>query len=98
MVPEREQVARPPAILTFTAGTTIFDQGDSSDWVYVVQSGEVDIVRILADGAEEHLRTMREGEYFGELGPMLGFPRAASARARTDVETRIYEIGEFREQ
>jgi putative ABC transport system ATP-binding protein len=55
-------------------------------------------VRVLADGTDEHIRVMAAGEYFGELGPMLGFPRSASARARTDLQLTAYDIVEFRER
>ena len=64
--------------------------------VYVIDQGEVDIVRILADGGEEHLARLGPGQYFGELGPLLGFQRSASARAATDVSLTRYGPREFR--
>ena len=60
----------------------MFRQGDRSDLVYTVDAGEVDVFRVLADGGEEHLATVGPGHYVGELGPMLGFPRSATVRAR----------------
>jgi len=37
------------------------------------------------------------GEYFGELGPLLGFPRAASARAARASEVVAYSVRDFRQ-
>ena len=42
----------------------------------MVKSGEVDVIRVLANGDEELLqRTSAPDQYFGGLGPFLGFPR-----------------------
>jgi putative ABC transport system ATP-binding protein len=85
-----------PVVVSYTKGETIFQQGDRSDLVYTVESGEVDVIRVLADGGEEHIATVGPGHYFGELGPMLGFPRSATVRARTDVELTALGVRRFR--
>jgi putative ABC transport system ATP-binding protein len=77
---------------------SIFEQGSRGELVYVIEAGEVDIVRVHADGSEEGLATLGPGRYFGELGPLLGFPRSASARARTDVVLTAYSAQEFRRE
>ncbi len=66
---------------TYAAGESIFEQGDDAHLVYVIKSGNVDVVRVLADGGEEPLNRLGPDQYFGELGPFLGFPRSASVRA-----------------
>ncbi len=83
----RERVAR---------GVAVFRQGDDSDRIYVVERGRVLIVREHADGTEETLTVLDPGAYFGELGPMLGYPRSATARAATDVELSSYSAQAFR--
>jgi CRP-like cAMP-binding protein len=35
--------------------------------VYVIEQGEVEIVRVRDDGAEERLASLGAGRYFGEL-------------------------------
>ena len=60
------------------AGQILFRQGDPSDVVYIVQSGEVEVYRERDDGSEERLTIITPGSYFGELGPMLNMPRSAS--------------------
>jgi putative ABC transport system ATP-binding protein len=84
--------------VTFEAGASIFEQGDRSDVVYTIVSGEVSIVRVLADGGEEVLNVLGPGQYFGELGAFLGFARTASARARTDVTLTVMDPKVFRER
>ena len=82
--------------ISLPAGEVLFEQGDPGDYVYMVESGEVDIVRVLADGGAQLLNTMRPGRYFGELAPMLRLRRSATARARTDAVVTALTAQEFR--
>ena len=97
MVTEATAAEPGPGEVPYAAGDEIFAQGDRGELAYVVERGEVDIVRVLDDG-EQHLATLGPGQYFGELAPLIGFPRSASARAKTDVLLRAYQIQEFREK
>jgi putative ABC transport system ATP-binding protein len=83
-------------VVKLKAGTELFHQGERGSRVYVVESGEIELVRVKANGAEELLHVAERGEYFGELAPLLGFPRAATARARTAARVRGYDVAEFR--
>jgi putative ABC transport system ATP-binding protein len=98
MVAEFREDAQPPTVVELRAGETVFEQGERGELVYVVQSGTVDIVRERADGTVEQLSTVGPDEYFGELGPLLGFPRSATAKAATDVRLTAYSVHDFREQ
>ena len=49
--------------------------------VYVVDSGEIEIFRVLDDGTDERVALIEPGNYFGELAPMFGLRRSAGARA-----------------
>lgn len=96
-----EDVARdgsPPQRVEYARGEVIFRQGTAGKLVYVIEEGEIDIQRELADGGREHLNTLGKGQYFGELGAMLGFPRSATAEARTDVVLTAYGVRDFRSQ
>lgn len=96
LVEDVEAEAGPPQVVEYSAGEEIFHQGSMGHLVYVIRSGSVDIVRELAEGGREHLNTLPEGHYFGELGALLGFPRSASAIARTDVALLAYGVTDFR--
>jgi CRP-like cAMP-binding protein len=61
-----------------------------------VESGEVEILRRLADGGAQLLDTVRPGRYFGELAPVLKLRRSATARARTDTVVVALTAQEFR--
>ncbi len=52
----------------------MFEQGDRGELVYVIEAGTVVIERRHSDGTDEELARLGIGEYFGELGPLLGFP------------------------
>ena len=83
--------------VSFAPGEVIFRQNDHADLVYVIISGEAEVYRELADGDEELLNVMEPGEYFGELGAMMGFPRSASVRARTELRAMAHPPHVFRE-
>ncbi|MFK8026310.1 MAG: ATP-binding cassette domain-containing protein [Ilumatobacter sp.] len=80
----------------FSAGSQVFAQGDAPDYAYVIDSGEVEIVRELADGSRDRLARLGAGQYFGELGAVLGFPRSATAITATDVVLTAMPPHEFR--
>jgi CRP/FNR family transcriptional regulator, cyclic AMP receptor protein len=65
----------------FAPGDVIFAEGDKGDKMYVIRSGEVEIVR---DG--KVVETLSPGGIFGEMALIDGSPRAATARAKTACE------------
>jgi putative ABC transport system ATP-binding protein len=85
-----------PQTVDLGAGEVVFEQGSTGSLVYVVERGSVDIVRTRADGTEEALGRLGPGEYFGELGPMMGRPRAATARAHAATTLTGYSVRDFR--
>jgi putative ABC transport system ATP-binding protein len=76
----------------------LFRQNDASDLVYLIESGELDIVRELRDGDEEPIARIGAGHYCGELGPLMGFPRSATARAVGEVRLTAMSPRRFRER
>jgi len=96
LVPHLPDAHRELSQIVLGAGDVLFHQGDASDLVYTVNSGELEIYRELEGGAEEPLRRVGPGSYFGELGPLLNLPRGASARACNDVVLTGYPPRLFR--
>jgi putative ABC transport system ATP-binding protein len=84
------------AEVELASGETLFEQGDQSDVVYVIESGEIELVRERVDGSEEVLARHGPGEYFGELGPMFGIRRSATARATLPSRLLALPLREFR--
>jgi len=82
--------------LKLSPGDTVFEQGERGDLVYLIDDGEVEIVRVRANGTEELVTVLGPGRYFGELGPMFGIPRSATARAATAANVRALTMAAFR--
>jgi putative ABC transport system ATP-binding protein len=82
--------------VSLTPGEVLFRQGSMGDLVYVVDEGEIEVFRQGADGSDNVVGTFGPGQYFGELGPLVGLPRSASARARTPATLTGYGVREFR--
>ncbi|MEM7274471.1 MAG: ATP-binding cassette domain-containing protein [Actinomycetota bacterium] len=97
MAPRSDEATDPAdSIVSLTAGEELFRQGDTSDFIYEVEGGTVEVVRELTDGGREVLATLAPGNYVGELGPLLGFPRSATVRAATDCRLRALTVQEFK--
>jgi putative ABC transport system ATP-binding protein len=97
MVPILKAEDRPPEVVQLDAGEVLFRQGDHAELIYQIDDGEIDIVREHADGSEEVLTTLGSGNYLGEMGPFLGLPRTATARARRASRLTGYTPRTFRD-
>jgi len=73
----------------FQAGETILAEGDSGDHLYVIQSGEVELSRTTSNGQRVVAR-LGAGDFFGELGVVLGRP--CMNRAIAVCNTRVLEL------
>ena len=69
--------------MELAAGEVLFYEGQAGDVAYVVESGQVELIRRLPDGREEVVLDAGPGTWFGELAPLFGLPRSATARATT---------------
>lgn len=77
-------------LLTFQTGATIFEEGDLGAEMYVVQRGEVEIVR-----QDKRLALLKAGDFFGEMALLEGLPRSASARAASECAVLPVDAGAF---
>ncbi len=69
----------------YPAGTVMCRQGEKGDWVYVVQSGLVEIRREVNEH-EFLLAMLSAGEFFGEMAVINDEPRSATAVIRDDAQ------------
>ena len=65
---------------TFQDGQIIFDEGSSGDWVYVIDSGAVELSKKIK-GKKVIIEVLEPGDIFGELAFIAHVPRTATARA-----------------
>ncbi len=81
---------------TFPAGELIFGQGDLGTDMFIIQEGEVDIVKHI--GNESHLLShLEKGDFFGEMALMEAAPRTADAVAKSDVKVLVINGSRFDE-
>lgn len=79
----------------FQAGEFIFRQGDAGDRIYVLKSGEVEVIRQDPEKGEVVLARLAKGTYFGEMALLSNAPRNASVRAATDGTALAIERADF---
>jgi len=80
------------------AGEVFFRMGDRSDLIFIVDSREIEIARELDPGGEEILARRGPGSCFGEMGPLPGLPRSATARAATECRLTGHSVLGFKEE
>ncbi len=71
--------------LAFSAGERIFSQGELGTEMFIIQEGEVEIVKHI--GGESHvLSRLEKGDFFGEMALLEAMPRTADAVAVSEVK------------
>ncbi|MGV0869772.1 CRP-like cAMP-activated global transcriptional regulator GlxR [Corynebacterium kalidii] len=71
--------------VTFPRGTTIFDEGEPGDRLYIIINGKVKLARHAPDGRENLLTIMGPSDMFGELSIFDPGPRTSAAVCVTEV-------------
>jgi CRP/FNR family cyclic AMP-dependent transcriptional regulator len=81
------RLERGSAILEPRDGTTIFVQGDRADAIYAIVGGDghIRVGAVDRDGKALMVEVFRAGDIFGEVGPLEGTTRTASAIAEGRV-------------
>jgi len=72
--------------LALPGGSTLFEQGETSDSLYVLLFGRLAAVRTGADGQLRTLGSVAPGECVGEIGLITGDVRSAGVFALRDCE------------
>jgi CRP-like cAMP-binding protein len=78
-------------------GDIIFEEGSSGDWIYVIESGAVEISKIMR-GEKEVLLELGPGEIIGELGFITKMPRTATATSVGDTTLGIIDPISFEQE
>lgn len=81
---------------SFEAGQTVFDEGDQGEVLYVIQTGMVELMRSGPNGPRLVAR-LAPGEFFGEMGVLLGRPRAVRAVAASASQLIELDAATFEE-
>jgi len=77
----------------YRAGEMILKEGSAGEVMYLIESGQVDI--LTGDGQPVRLDTLTDGEFFGEMALLTGQPRIATVVAITDVDAWELKKADF---
>lgn len=72
---------------TFRAGELILEQGKIFQAIWMIVSGECEVVRSCGKGRNRQLAVLDTGGVFGEMSFFQKAPHSANVRALTDVDT-----------
>lgn len=75
-------------------GEVIFREGDTTQEMYVVQSGEVLVTKKTMDGPVT-LAVLGRGSFLGEMSLLESLPRSASAHAKGPTKLLRIQSGGF---
>ena len=78
-------------VKNYSTGDIVFREGEKSDDFYIILSGKAEIIKKNSQDKEVILTELTPGEVFGELGIILGLPRQATVRAKTNLELEIID-------
>lgn len=79
----------------FAQGEMIIRQGDVADCFYLIESGQVEIIKEVPGNTPECLRLCSAGDTFGEVGILKNAPRTATVRCLTAVDVLKFSRQNF---
>jgi putative ABC transport system ATP-binding protein len=80
MLPRFVEGADRPEKRTLKPREVLFEEGSLGGKIYIVDQGNVEIVRHDEGGTESVVWVNKPGDHFGEMGPLFDLPRSATAR------------------
>ncbi len=95
--PLLSQLADSARELHVHAGGVIVSEGDSASELYVVISGQVDVMTGGLGESSRRLASLGPGRLFGELGSVAGTKRTASVLARVETTLLVIDYADFGE-
>ncbi len=66
-------------------GKTVFVEQMPGESLYLIKKGSVRISKLIAEGDEKTLTTLKAGDVFGEMAILDGSSRSATARVETNA-------------
>jgi CRP-like cAMP-binding protein len=76
-----ESLAQTMVAHDYQAGQDIVTQGESGVGLFVIASGEAEVIHVRTDGSKSVVNVLGETDYFGELALLTEGPRTASVIA-----------------
>jgi CRP-like cAMP-binding protein len=82
--------------LHYAAGEKIIEEGSAGDSFFLIDRGEVRVLRRLG-GTPREIARLGEGECFGEMAMLTGQQRTATVVANTDVDVFMLDKAGFQD-
>lgn len=76
-----ERIAAVATERTFAAGENIITQDEVGDSMYIILSGEAEVLDF-----DSHVATLHAGDFLGEMSVLRRIPRSATVRATSEVD------------
>jgi len=95
-----DERARLSQIITekhFKRNSTILMEDDSKNFMYIIFSGKIKVVRVNSDGKEQILVIRKRGDFFGEMTLLDGKSQPASVVAMDDTAVGLISKNDFEE-
>ena len=73
-------------VVEFRKGEVLFNEGDLTKDLYIIQNGIVKIYKKSQEGQTLPIALVHAGQFVGELSFFDGKPRSATAEAATDLK------------
>lgn len=91
------EAAKALAVERHPAGAVIFEQGEVGQDFYIIDQGQVKVLRAPEGRAPKLVATLVPGDFFGERSLLYGRKRSATIEAASDVELLRLEKADFDE-
>jgi CRP-like cAMP-binding protein len=84
-----------PKTLQFRSGSVIYFQGDTADKIFILQTGQVNLVYQDIETDDDVHEFIQPGEFFGVKSTLGRYPREENAIALQDTTIMAFSASEF---
>jgi CRP/FNR family cyclic AMP-dependent transcriptional regulator len=81
--------------VTYVAGDVIYQEGDTSEQVYLIKSGRINLVDTYPETGQVVSKSLGPGRVFGEVELIDNRPRSSTAKASEEVKLTVFTQGEI---
>jgi CRP-like cAMP-binding protein len=84
-----------PKLMHFKSGMTVYVEGDMSENVYILQSGQINLAYADIETGEVRQDVLQQGEFFGVKSVLGKYPREETANVIRDSMVIVFTAPEF---
>ncbi|MDR1469621.1 MAG: cyclic nucleotide-binding domain-containing protein [Spirochaetaceae bacterium] len=84
-----------PKLIYFKPEMTVYIEGDASENVYILQSGQVNLIYTDIETGNVRRDVLQQGEFFGVKSALGKYPREETANVIRDSTVIVFTVPEF---